>query len=57
MKKILTFIKKETVLTVAWALAALSAVWVRPGAFYFDYIDFRSLGILWSLMAIMQGLN
>ena len=37
MKKILTFIKKETVLTVAWALAALSAFWVRPGAFYFDY--------------------
>lgn len=57
MKKILTFIKKETVLTVAWALAALSAFWVRPGAFYFDYIDFRSLGILWSLMAIMQGLK
>lgn len=57
MKKILTFIKKETVLTVAWALAALSAFWVRPGACYFDYIDFRSLGILWSLMAIMQGLR
>lgn len=57
MKKILTFIKKETVLTVAWALAALSAFWVRPGACYFDYIDFRSLGILWSLMAIMQGLK
>ena len=57
MKKILTFIKKETVLTVAWALAALSAFWVRPGAFYFDYIDFRSLVILWSLMAIMQGLK
>ena len=57
MKKIVTFIKKETVLTVAWALAALSAFWVRQGAFYFDYIDFRSLGILWSLMAIMQGLK
>ena len=57
MKKILTFIKKETVLTVAWALAALSAFWVRPGALYFDYIDFRSLGILWGLMAIMQGLK
>lgn len=57
MKKILTFIKKETVLAVAWALAALSAFWVRPGACYFDYIDFRSLGILWSLMAIMQGLK
>lgn len=57
MKKIIRFIKKETVLSVAWALAVLSAFWIKPSASYFEYIDWRSLGILWSLMAIMQGLK
>ena len=30
---------------------------VAPGPEYVDYIDFRSLGILWSLMVIMEGLK
>lgn len=57
MKKIYEFIKKETVLVIAFALAILSSFWLPPNAGYIKYIDFRSLGILWSLMIIMQGLQ
>jgi len=42
-------------MTVAWILAIVSALLVRPDAKYIDYIDFRSLGILWGLMIIIQG--
>lgn len=57
MKRVVTFIKKETVLLAAWVLALISAFFVTPSGAYLDYIDFRSLGILWSLMVIMQGLK
>lgn len=57
MKRVVTFIKKETVLLAAWVLALISAFFVTPSGAYLGYIDFRSLGILWSLMVIMQGLK
>ena len=57
MSAILRFLKEETVLSAAWLLALLSALRVRPSAAYLDYIDFRSLGILWSMMVIMAGLK
>ena len=57
MKKVLQFLKKETVLSIAWAAAIISAFWVPPSADYISYIDFRSLGILWSLMVVMEGLK
>lgn len=57
MKKVVEFIKKETVLSIAWLVAIASAFWVHPSKEYFSYIDWRSLGILWSLMAIVQGLK
>ncbi len=47
--------KLDIVMTVAWILAIVSALLVRPDAKYIDYIDFRSLGILWGLMIIIQG--
>ena len=49
--------KKDPVLSIAWMLAFLSAFFVRPDKSYFSYIDFRSLGILWGLMVIIQGLK
>lgn len=55
MKAILNFLKKQVVLVVAWILAIISAFFVHPNAEYFSYIDWRSLGILWSLMAIMAA--
>lgn len=57
MKRVVSFIKKETVLLAAWVLALISAFFVTPSEAYLGYIDFRSLGILWSLMVIMQGLK
>lgn len=54
MKRAIEFVKKDVVLTVAWVLALVSALLVHPSAAYIHYIDFRSLGILWSLMVIMQ---
>ena len=47
--------KIDTVLCIAWILALISAFFVHPGKEYLSYIDFRSLGILWGLMVIIQG--
>ena len=55
MKKIISFMKKETVLTIATLLALVSAFFVKPDRQYIGYIDFRTLGILFGLMVIMQG--
>lgn len=49
--------KIDIVLSVAWSLAIISAFFVHPSIEYIDYIDFRSLGILWGLMVIIQGLR
>ena len=58
MKRIIESVKKlDTVLCIAWILAIISAFFVRPGKQYLGYIDFRSLGILWGLMVIIQGLK
>lgn len=54
-KKILEFIKKETVLSAAILLALISACFVRPNLSYMEYIDWRVLGILLSLMIVMAG--
>ena len=56
-KKFIELVRKETVLVIAWVLAIISAFFVKPNIKYIDYIDFRTLGILWSLMVIMEGLS
>lgn len=57
MKKIITFIKSEIVLTVSAVLAVASMFVVPPSLDYIDYIDFRTLGLLFCLMVIMAGLR
>ena len=57
LKNIGHFCRKEVVLTAAWAAAVISAFLVPPDTGYLSYIDLRSLGILWSLMVIMEGLK
>lgn len=57
MKRIVTFLKEEVVLCIACVLALLSACIVPPDAQYLSYIDFRTLGILFCLMAVMAGLQ
>ena len=49
--------KKEAVLTIAMMLAVISAFFVRPDKEYIGYIDFRTLAILFCLMAVMVGLQ
>ena len=56
-RKLVEFIKKETVLTVAILLAVLSAVMIPPDGDYVGYIDFRTLSILFCLMTVMAGLQ
>ena len=56
-EKVIGFIKKDTVLCVAMTLAMVSAFFVKPTLNYVNYIDFRVLGILLSLMTVMAGLQ
>lgn len=53
--RIKQFIKQETVLIIAAILAVISMFFVHPDAQYIDYIDLRTLAILFSLMAVMAG--
>ena len=55
MNSIKSFIQKEIVLSVSFVLAALSCIFVKPDILYVDYIDFRTLCILLSLMITMAG--
>ncbi len=55
MNKVIAFVKKETVLTVAWILATVSMFIVTPDREYIEYIDFRTLGTLWCLMIVISG--
>lgn len=57
MTKIKSFIKNEIVLIISFILALVSAFIVRPSAEYIDYIDFRTLALLFCLMAVMAGFN
>ncbi len=55
MKNRIKRLLSDPVLVIAWILALLSLFIVHPDAEYAGYIDFRSLGILWGLMIIIQG--
>ena len=57
MKKIGEFVRRETVLTVALLLAVISAFVVPPDRAYADYIDFRTLAILFCLMTVVVGFS
>ncbi len=52
--KLKQFLKQETVLCVALALAAVSSLFQRPKL---EYIDFAVLSILLSLMLVVAGLK
>ncbi len=57
MKRIIAFVKKETVLSIACILALISVFFVPPDPGHADYIDFRTLGLLFCLMTVMAGLQ
>ncbi|MBR2402155.1 MAG: anion permease, partial [Lachnospiraceae bacterium] len=57
MRKLLDWCKREIVLSIAILLAVISAVIIHPDKEYINYIDFRTLAILFCLMAVMAGLQ
>ena len=57
LKKVLQWCKKEVVLSIAIILAIVSAFLIHPDKEYITYIDFRTLAILFCLMAVMAGLQ
>lgn len=57
MSKVIEFMKKELVLVISFALAVVSMFFVSPNGSYIDYIDYRTLALLFCLMTIMAGLN
>ena len=56
-KKCFAFFRKESVLCLSVLLALLSCLFVPSGAAYFSYIDWETLAQLFSLMAVMKGLQ
>ncbi len=57
MKKIVKFIKKETVLCVSGVLALVSCFIVPPSKAYAGYVDFRVLILLFCLMLVVAGIR
>ncbi len=57
MKKFLDFIKSEVVLVISLVLAVISCFIVTPDKAYIEYIDFKTLVLLFCLMAVTSGLG
>jgi len=57
LKKITSFIRHDPVLAAAFAAAFVSAFFVPPSRQYIDYIDYRVLCLLLSLMLVVAGLK
>lgn len=57
MNRVIDFVKKEIVLIISIVLAIISMLFVPLSERYIDYIDRRTLGLLFCLMTIMAGLN
>ena len=55
MRRLGRFVRQETVLCVALGLGAVSCLAVPPDAGYADYVDWDTLAMLFSLMAVMRG--
>ena len=57
MGYIVSFIKREPVLAVAAACAAVSCCFVPPDGAYWGYFDLRTLALLYCLMVVVAGLR
>ncbi|MBQ4089671.1 MAG: citrate transporter [Clostridia bacterium] len=57
MKKVLDFLKREIVMSIALVLALVSMLLVKPDAEYAGYIDWDVIMLLFSLMAVVAGLK
>lgn len=57
MEKFKGFAKREIVMLVSLVLAVISLFFVTPDPEYAGYVDYRTLGILLSLMLVVAGLR
>lgn len=57
MQKVLRFVKKNVVLTVATVAALITCFFVPPSAEYITYFDFRTLACLFITLAVVCALR
>ena len=57
MQKVLRFVKKNVVLTVAAVAALITCFFVPPSAEYISYFDFRTLACLFITLAVVCALR
>ena len=57
MQTLVQFLRLQTVLVVSAVLALVSCFLVPPSRAYVSYVDWRVLGLLFSLMAVVAGLR
>ncbi len=57
MQALVQFLRSQTVLVVSAVLALVSCFFVPPSLSYVSYVDWRVLGLLFSLMAVVAGLR
>ena len=57
MQTLVQFLRSQTVLVVSAVLALVSCFLVPPSLSYVSYVDWRVLGLLFSLMAVVAGLR
>ncbi|MBE5958912.1 MAG: citrate transporter [Lachnospiraceae bacterium] len=52
---LIRLVKKEAILTIAICMAVVSCFFVHPNKKYIEYIDYRTIVILFSLMVVMEA--
>ncbi len=57
MSTVRTFVKREPVLAIAALAALVSCFFVPPDSQYLEYVDFRTLALLYALMTVVAGLR
>ena len=57
MAAIRSFVRREPVLLIAALAALISCLFVPPDAAYLDYLDLRTLSLLYCLMVVVAGLR
>jgi len=57
LEKFVSFLKKETVFSIAFVLAVVSCFFVKPSAEYLGYINWRTLALLLVMMTLVQLLK
>lgn len=55
--KFLNFIKREPVLLITAAAALISCIFAQPGTDFISFIDFRTIALLYCLMAVVSGIT